>query len=405
MSDAPSGEEPYEKTAFGAEPRSDGEPSEEALLEAVLAYGGGNRGTRHPHRELAERIRKIERHQLLRARTVRCVETREQDDAEHHGPLDLSGRPRYQDDVRGYVLAPPKDAHETLTLELVREGSDKETICSCDNGRITCPGCQGRGKHPCPDPETVVCPDCLGVGSCTHCPDAPRREAPAGRPGAGKPATGGKPPADTAARPRESEAPPRTTCARCRRTDAACARCKGRGVVACATCGGSNVVRCEECDGSRRIEHKQCGGKGSIVRWIRGVIRRRTSVTTLALPRRSWPRPVRHRLDRPTAGWSELTAAGSDAFAVPDGVDRIHHRSLEGHLAREPREIAREVSVLSLRLTRLKLMNQPNWVFYVLPGERGLTVTRVPSRLLLLRASVATAGALTVLVLLLILLG
>ncbi|MFE2938232.1 hypothetical protein ACFXKG_04035 [Streptomyces sp. NPDC059255] len=415
MSDAPSGEGPYEKAESGADPpHSTGEPSEEALLEAVLAYGGGNRRTRHPHRELAERVRKIERHQLLRARTVRCVETREQEDAEHHGPLDLSGRPRYQDDVRSYVLAPPQDAHETLTLELVREGSDKEIICSCDNGRITCPGCQGKGRRPCPDPETVVCPDCLGVGSCTHCPDPPRREGPARRTGTGKPATGGKspaggkPPADTAARPRRSErgeAPPRTTCARCRGKEAACAGCKGRGVVTCATCGGSNVIRCEECDGSRRIDHAQCGGKGSLVRWVRGVVRRRPSVRTLTLPKQSWPRAVRHRLDGRTAGWTELTTAGSDPFAVPDGVDRIHRRSLEGHLAREPREIAREVSVRSLRLARLKLLNQPNWVFYVLPGDRGLTVTRVPSRLLLLRASGATAGAVAVLVLLLILLG
>ncbi|MFE3826518.1 hypothetical protein [Streptomyces sp. NPDC059092] len=406
MSDAPSGEDPYEKAAFGAEPSGAGaEPSEQALLEAVLAYGGGNRRTRHPHRELAEGIRRIERHQLLRARTVRCVETRTEDKAEHHGPIDLSGRPRYQDDVRSHVLAPPKDAHETLTLELVREGSEREIICGCDNGRITCPGCQGRGRLPCPDPETALCPDCLGVGSCTHCPDTPRREDPARRAGAGRPATGGKTPADAAARPRGTEPAPRTTCARCRRKEAACAGCEGRGVVTCTTCDGKNVIPCEECGGSRRIEHAQCGGKGSIVRWVQGIIRRRTSVRTLTLPDRSWPRPVRGRLDRRTAGWTELTAASSAPFSVPDGVDRIHRRSLEGHLAREPREIAREVSVRSLRLTRLKLVNQPNWVFYVLPGERGLTVTRVPSRRLLLRASGAAAGALTVLVLLLALLG
>ncbi|MFJ2211363.1 hypothetical protein ACIQVO_05130 [Streptomyces sp. NPDC101062] len=394
MSDAPSGEEPYEKAVFGSEPSgSDGEPSEEALLEAVLGYGGGTSRTRHPHRELAGHVRKIERHQLLRARTVRCVETRTEEKAEHHGPVDLSGRPRYQDDVGSHVLAPPKDAHETLRLELVREGSDREIICGCDNGRITCPGCQGRGKRPCPDPQTAPCPDCLGVDSCTHCPDPRRREE------------SGKPAADGAARAREADVPPRTTCARCHRKETACATCRGRGVVTCATCGGKNVVRCEECDGSRRIEHAQCGGKGSVVRWVAGIIRRRTSVRTLELPERSWPRPVRTRLERTTTRWTELTGAGSDPFAVPDGVDRTHRRSLEGHLAREPREIAREVSVRGLRLTRLKLVNQPNWVFYVLPGERGLVVTRVPSRRLLLHASGIAAGALTVLILLLTLVG
>ncbi|MFE3598513.1 hypothetical protein [Streptomyces sp. NPDC059142] len=410
--EGPSREGPYEKAAFGTgSPRPGQEPSEEALLEAVLAYGGGNRRTRHPHRELVEGVRKIERHQLLRARTVRCVETREEEDAEHHGPLDLSGRPRYRDELRDHVLAAPKDAHERLTLELVREGSDREIICSCDNGRIACTGCEGRGSHQCPDPETALCPECLGVGSCAHCPDVPR-DPPARRAGTGKPAPGGKPgpggkpPVAPAARPvRGAEAPPRTTCARCRRKEAACASCRGRGVIACTTCGGSHVVQCEECRGSRRIEHKQCGGKGSVVRWVRGVVRRRPSATALALPRRSWPRQVRHRLDRRTADWRELTTAGGDPFSVPDGVDRIHRRSLEGHLARDTREIAREVSVRSLRLTRLKLVNQPNWVFYVLPDERGLTVTRVPSRQLLLRASGATAGALTVLVLLLVLLG
>ncbi|MFD7894845.1 hypothetical protein [Streptomyces sp. NPDC059743] len=153
---------------------------------------------------------------------------------------------------------------------------------------------------------------------------------------------------------------------------------------------------------SGRITHEQCGGEGSVTRWRAARIQQTPHRDSLELPERDWPARVRARLNR-DAVWEPLDTGQGEK--VPDGVDRVHRARITQRLAHQPHEIKRDVSVRTLRLARVELVNDPHRVFYVFPGKTEPQVVRLPSRQWVQRASGIAAGVVALLVLVLVLLN
>ncbi|MFD8963772.1 hypothetical protein ACFV0C_02020 [Streptomyces sp. NPDC059568] len=407
-----------------ADALSDG-PSDEEIHEAIARRRGWAHafrtvrtalGTRTavppPAKAPAKGHARIERHQVVRFEIVRSVETRTEDskDSERNGSFDLSDRPRYKN-LTEYAVEPPEDPRTRLDLPLVRLGSEREIICGCDGGRIICPECSGEKRRPCP--PAVVCPDCAGVVPCTHCEETGKRRRRAGakqppvRRTSGQQTAGQRTAAQQGSTAQQRPVGPdaagtRIACAFCKQPDVACAGCEGWGEIRCDLCGGKGRAACKECKASGRITHEQCGGEGSVTRWRAARIQQTPHRDSLELPERDWPARVRARLNR-DAVWEPLDTGQGEK--VPDGVDRVHRARITQRLAHQPHEIKRDVSVRTLRLARVELVNDPHRVFYVFPGKTEPQVVRLPSRQWVQRASGIAAGVVALLVLVLVLLN
>ncbi|MFE4830355.1 hypothetical protein [Streptomyces sp. NPDC056672] len=400
-----------------ADALSDG-PFDEQIHEAIARRRGWGHAVRTVRAVLgirtavpppAKGTARIERYQAVRFEIVRSVETRTEDseNTEKNGSFSLSDRPRYEN-LAEYPVEPPEDPRTRLDLHLVRLDSDQVIPCTCDGGKTVCSGCSGKKWQSCP--AAMACPDCAGVVPCTHCEETGKRN---------RRATAKPPPARRASGQRTASqqstaqqgtaqqrpvgpdvAGTRTICAFCRQPDVACAGCSGWGKVRCDLCDGRERVDCDKCGAKGRIEHEQCGGEGRVTRWRAARIQQTPHRDSLELPENDWPGRVRARLNR-DAVWEPLDTGRGEA--VPDGVDPVHRARITQRLAHQPREIKRDVSIDTLRLARVELVNDPHRVFYVFPGTAGPQVVRVPSRQWVQRASAIAAGAVALLILVLVL--
>ncbi|MFD3521523.1 hypothetical protein [Streptomyces sp. NPDC058653] len=351
------------------------------LLKALAPYvarGGGPAAG-------PVRIRDVERRQLVRCEVVRFTQRRTETQRTAFGTEDLSALPLYEGAIEDHPLPAP-DGPGTLTL--IRAGSYRLVPCPCDNGTQQCASCSGGGRHPCScRNEPPRCDVCLDVAPCTECETTGRRRT---RTTKARPAANGP----------HATAPgaQRVTCAVCGTPDAACPRCSGRGRIRCQECDGRGHLTCERCSGRGVGTHEVCGGRGSLSHWVEGTVRYANENASLSLPRPDWPDRVRERLAG-AARWRERDI--QPGGGVPVGVDDEHRAAMSTHLAHGRTELSRQVTLETCPLARVELMDDPNRVFYVFPGDRSLEV--VPTLSHRLKRRLIAAGAVIVIVVVLIL--
>ncbi|MDX3854481.1 hypothetical protein [Streptomyces sp. AK02-01A] len=351
-------------------------PPEEELLKAVSQCLGPSRQGASPVLQGP----RIVRSQIVEFAITWSVETRAEKERTEHGSIDLSSRPRYEGAIEDHPVDPPKNPATARRLTLVLRDSERESVCACDDGRIQCPRCLGRGRHDCA--PTAVCADCLGVDSCTACGDTGKRRRERGRPSSARPAPGS---------PSE-----RITCATCGRREAACAGCRGRGITPCAECAGRGTVSCDHCESSGLVAHPACGGKGRTTSWTEGTVRHTPGGERLSLPLKRAPYPVRRRMER-DGDWHSAVLTGFRK--LPDEVASEHRPGIERLLVRRKGEVARRVDLRSLALARVEIMTEPDRIFYVFPGRERTEVVPLPSRRRVSRLTTMAVGLATVLVL------
>ncbi|MEU3604425.1 hypothetical protein AB0E83_02985 [Streptomyces sp. NPDC035033] len=335
--------------------------SDDDVLAAVR-HRLGEGGAAFP----AEGVR-ITRHLLVDGRIVRCVETRTERPGFHKGPVDLSGRPEYDGDLRRHPVPAPEDTTARTTLELVRHGTVDDRACDCGNGKAHCRRCEGTGELACR--PYVPCGTCKGIDPCLRCDGTGRR-------------TRGP------VEPPEEEKDGRVACRKCGAPDAACATCKGRGRVQCPKCDGSASVPCPDCGRAGTVRHDYCGGTGRVVSWTEGIVDRRPVEDPIE-EYASLPRRVRRRA-RGRGDWAHLRVDAAEA-APPDGTAKELVAFLEPRLQRREDEIARRIDLRHLTLARVTHPAHPHRVYFVLPeagasgpsgapGALGVVTTASPRR-------------------------
>ncbi|MFI6691034.1 hypothetical protein ACIBLA_04575 [Streptomyces sp. NPDC050433] len=354
------------------------------ILKALAPYVAKSGGA--PIRP--DRLRDVERRQLLRCRIVRFTERRQERSRTAFGTEDLSALPLYEGAIEDHPLPAPEGPGK---LTLIRTGSYRPVPCPCDNGTQRCASCSGSGEHPCTcRNEPPPCDRCLNVAPCSACEKTGTRRT---RTTKARPAATGPGAMAPGAQ--------RITCAVCGTPEAACPRCSGRGRVRCPHCGGRGRETCARCSGRGVGTHDVCGGKGSLTHWVEGTVEYAHETATLSLPRPDWPDRVRERLTT-AARWQpcEIPAGG----AAPSGVHGVHgeHRAaLAAHLARGRLELSRRVTLETCPLARVELVDDPNRVFHVFPGARSLEVVATLSHRL--KRRLIAAGAVIIIVAVLVL--
>ncbi|GAA2420081.1 hypothetical protein [Streptomyces glaucus] len=354
------------------------DPSDEEFLQAVEEHVFGRGGT---VRLTLPGAAALDRQQLLDARIVRCIETRETRDRRVPGlrRAEIAERPACTD-LAAHPVDPPDDPARSRTLTLVRAGSLDEIVCEgCEGGTRDCEACGGRGGRDCP--RYVDCDVCEGgPDACWECD------------GTGTPRTRG---AARAARPRPQDAAKRATCARCERPEVACPKCLGRRHLDCPVCDRSGRVPCRGCGGRERIRHTPCAGTGHFTVWTEGIIRHTPDAKEV---KRLAPLVVRMPTDA-TGDWRE-TRLTSVTDKLPDDLDPAHRALLEPELAVRDGEVRRRVTVRRLPLARVTVRDDPHRVYYAFPVRSGgIDVVGLPSRQRVLHVTARASAALVLLAL------
>ncbi|QPP07092.1 hypothetical protein G4Z16_12620 [Streptomyces bathyalis] len=323
---------------------------------------------------------------LVKGRIVRSIENRAERPGSEPGDFDLSERPRY-DDLDGYHLDPPRNPAEPMELRLVKRDSESSEPCSrdCDRGRTRCGECRGRKRLRC-EPRTD-CEACAGENSCLNC------AASGGTAGAAGP---------DAARPARTEK--RLTCVKCGERGVACRSCQGRGDVPCALCEETGFRDCPTCRGSGTVRHDDCKGTGRFTVWTAGTITRKPETGAIRRPEHSvswhtWNKARRH------GSWRTEVLSGDAGTASVADLDDEAAKGLAPDLTKKQGEVAREVTLEILRLTRVEVPLLPHRVHYAHPAPAThpsgtvYEVFAVPSGQRVLQIAVAALGALAVLTL------
>ncbi|WP_433890383.1 hypothetical protein [Streptomyces sp. CA-111067] len=293
---------------------------------------------------------------LLEGTTERLIETRTESRQTQDGAVDLAKHPVSKlpvyEVLDDYGLDAPVHPFAATTVKLLKQDSLNDRLCPCGNGRVTCSRCQGQGHVPCE--VTMSCTGCRGLDPCVRCQGTgKRRKYATARPGG-----------------------VRTTCRECGAEGAACAECQGKGRIGCTDCGGRGRRDCPDCKRTGTVVHPQCKGTGGSVTWTQGVIARRVHKARIRLPANGVPLAAR-LLARDAGRWQKITVS-RDEKLPEDLADQFP--DLPPRLNRRPGELARHTALRHLPLARITVPQQPNWVYYVFPGEHAPHVRALPSR-------------------------
>lgn len=140
---------------------------------------------------------------------------------------------------------------------------------------------------------------------------------------------------------------PTERCIVCSGGDSSCSSCNGRGTVHCSKCKGSSQEPCNSCWSTGMISCSTCTATGYVTEYKFGIIEQSISTSNSGgVPRKS---PFGKQARR--AHWARIKLPGDK---VPSGMPVTANREAKSVLPRLPGEIARKLTVSTLRITEVE---------------------------------------------------
>jgi hypothetical protein len=185
---------------------------------------------------------------MVSCKTTRRTTTQREEPKTAHGRPDLSHFARYVN-LATHEVPGLRTDRLARTYELIKEGSIKESPCSCQQGRVRCDSCSGKRTMTCA--KTIMCKECGGQPVCTLCKgqktitDQVRRKVAD----------------DRGASPEQTWEHTRS-CPDCKGTGKKCPSCRASGKAKCPDCDGKGRKQCDGCSGEGTTKHELCQGTG-----------------------------------------------------------------------------------------------------------------------------------------------